>query len=76
MKILEKIKSEVIKLKQETYVLALAYNDPRTPLISKILIGITIGYLLSPVDLIPDFIPFLGLVDDLIIVPLLISLSM
>jgi len=40
-----------------------------------VLIGITIGYLLSPIDLIPDFIPVFGLVDDLVIVPLLITAS-
>lgn len=56
-------------------VLVLAYRDKRTPFLAKLLIGITIGYLLSPVDLIPDFIPVLGLLDDLIIVPALILLS-
>jgi uncharacterized membrane protein YkvA (DUF1232 family) len=53
----------------------LAYGDRRTPFLAKILIGITIGYLLSPVDLIPDFIPILGLLDDVLIVPALIVLS-
>ncbi len=53
----------------------LAYKDKRTPISAKILIGITVGYLLSPVDLIPDFIPVLGLLDDLIIVPVLITWS-
>ncbi|MDQ6843837.1 MAG: DUF1232 domain-containing protein [Bacteroidota bacterium] len=42
---------------------------------AKILVGVTVGYLLSPIDLIPDFIPVLGLLDDLIIVPALISIS-
>lgn len=55
--------------------LIIAYADKRTPLTAKILIGLTIGYLLSPIDLIPDFIPIIGFLDDLIIVPLLISLS-
>lgn len=53
----------------------IAYKDTRTPLLPKVLIGITIGYLLSPIDLIPDFIPVLGLLDDLLIVPLLITIS-
>ncbi len=53
----------------------LAYKDKRTPFAAKILIGLTVGYLLSPIDLIPDFIPVLGLLDDLIIVPILISAS-
>ena len=53
----------------------IAYKDKRTPASAKILIGITVGYLLCPIDLIPDFIPVLGLLDDLIIVPALIALS-
>lgn len=53
----------------------IAYKDKRTPIAAKMLIGITIGYLLSPIDLIPDFIPVIGLLDDLIIVPALIALS-
>ncbi len=56
---------------QVKYYRALA-ADPRTPRISKWLIGIAIGYLLSPIDIIPDFIPVLGYLDDLIIVPGLI----
>jgi uncharacterized membrane protein YkvA (DUF1232 family) len=56
---------------QVGYYRALA-SDPRTPKISKWLIGIAIGYLLSPIDIIPDFIPVLGYLDDLIIVPGLI----
>ena len=53
----------------------IAYTDKRTPFIAKLLIGLTVGYLLSPIDLIPDFIPILGILDDLILVPLLISIS-
>lgn len=53
-----------------------AYKDVRTPFAAKFLIAITVGYLLSPIDLIPDFIPVLGMLDDLVIVPLLISLSL
>lgn len=53
----------------------LAYSDKRTPLSAKILIGLTVGYLLNPIDLMPDFIPVIGYLDDLIIVPLLIRLS-
>ena len=69
------LKQRAQQLKSEAQVLMTAYTDERTPLTAKILIGITVGYLLSPVDLIPDFIPVLGLLDDLIIVPLLISVS-
>ena len=59
---------------QVGYYRALA-SDPRTPTISKWLIGIAIGYLLSPIDIIPDFIPVLGYLDDLIIVPGLIWIA-
>lgn len=72
---LEKLKQKAKKLKTESQVLMIAYKDKRTPLSAKILIGITVGYLLSPIDLIPDFIPVLGLLDDLVIVPILITLS-
>lgn len=57
-----------------TYYRKLA-SDPHTPRVSKWLIGIAIAYLLSPIDLIPDFIPVLGYLDDLIIVPGLICLA-
>lgn len=75
MGILSELKQKARHLKSEAQVLMIAYKDKRTPLSAKILIGITVGYLLSPIDLIPDFIPVLGLLDDLIIVPLLISIS-
>ncbi len=75
MGLLSKLKQKARQLKSEAQVLIIAYKDKRTPVAAKILIGITVGYLLSPIDLIPDFIPVLGLLDDLIIVPLLISLS-
>jgi len=73
--LIDKLKKQATQLKSEAQVLILAYADKRTPLTAKILIGLTVGYLLSPIDLIPDFIPIIGLIDDLIIVPLLIALS-
>lgn len=75
MSILDKLKQRARQLKSEAQVLMIAYKDKRTPASAKILIGITVGYLLSPIDLIPDFIPVLGILDDLIIVPALIALS-
>ncbi len=51
-------------------------RDPRTPWLSKLLIGFAIAYLLSPVDLIPDFIPILGHMDDVILVPGLLWLAL
>ena len=75
MKFIQALKLRAKKLRSELQVLIVVYKDKRTPLFAKILIGITVGYLLSPIDLIPDFIPVLGLLDDLIIVPFLIRLS-
>lgn len=76
MRLLSKLKQRARKLKSEAQVLMIAYKDKRTPVTAKALIAITVGYLLSPIDLIPDFIPVLGLLDDLIIVPILILFSL
>jgi len=70
-----KLKSKAKELKKEILALHFAYQDPRLPLLPKLLIISTVAYALSPIDLIPDFIPVLGYLDDLIILPLLISLS-
>ena len=56
-------------LKRETTLLWLAARDPRTPLSAKLVAGFVAAYALSPIDLIPDFIPVLGLLDDLLLVP-------
>ena len=73
---LRKLKGQVRNLKQETVPIYHALFDRRTPVAAKILAGLTIVYLLSPVDLIPDFIPVLGLLDYVIIVPLLIKATL
>jgi uncharacterized membrane protein YkvA (DUF1232 family) len=62
-------------LKQETYALYLAYRDPRTPWYAKLLAGAVVAYAFSPIDLIPDPIPVLGYLDDLVLVPLGIALA-
>ena len=67
-----KIKSK--RLKTEVYALYLASKHPRTPWYAKVLAVLIIGYALSPIDLIPDFIPVVGYLDDLILVPLGITL--
>lgn len=63
-------KSRVRELKREAHALYLACQDPRCPLSARVLGAGVIAYALSPIDLIPDFIPVLGLLDDLILVPL------
>lgn len=61
-------------LKRETFALYLVCRHPRVPWYAKFLALIIVGYALSPIDLIPDFIPVLGYLDDLILVPLGIML--
>ncbi len=67
-------KTKSRQLKREIYALYLASRHPRTPWYAKVLAALIIGYALSPIDLIPDFIPILGYLDDLILVPLGIAL--
>jgi len=68
-------KEKAKKLKQEIYALYLAYKDPRVSWYAKIFIVIIVGYAVSPIDLIPDFIPIIGYLDDLILLPLGIVLA-
>ena len=62
-------------LKQDTYALYLASRDRRVPWAAKILLIVVVAYALSPIDLIPDFVPVLGYLDDMILVPLGIALA-
>lgn len=62
-------KNRAKRLKVEAYALYLAYKDPRVPLHARIFTACVVGYAFSPIDLIPDFIPVLGYLDDLILVP-------
>jgi len=71
----EKMKSRARVLKDETFAVYLAAKDPRTPWYAKSIAICTVAYALSPIDLIPDFIPILGYLDDLIIVPAGIALA-
>ncbi|MCK5672409.1 MAG: DUF1232 domain-containing protein [Spirochaetales bacterium] len=74
-KFITKLKQKAKNLKKEIFVLYYAYQDPKLPLLPKLFIISTVAYALSPIDLIPDFIPVIGYLDDLIILPLMISLS-
>jgi Uncharacterized conserved protein len=66
---LEKLKARALALKTEAYAIYLAARDPRTPWYAKALIFFVVAHTFSPIDLIPDFIPILGYLDDLIITP-------
>jgi uncharacterized membrane protein YkvA (DUF1232 family) len=66
---LEKLKDRARALKTEAYAIYLAARDPRTPWYAKALIFFVVAHTFSPIDLIPDFIPILGYLDDLIITP-------
>ena len=63
-------KLRVLALKREVGALYLAVHDPRTPWYAKALAIVVVGYALSPIDLIPDFIPVIGYADDLLLIPL------
>lgn len=69
------LKERAQKLKTDIPAIVLALRDKETPVLAKIFAGITVAYALSPIDLIPDFIPVLGYLDDLILLPLLVALT-
>ncbi len=73
---IEQWKQQAKKLKIEIYALYLAYRDPRVPLHARIFAGCVVGYAFSPIDLIPDFIPIIGYLDDLVLVPLGIKIAL
>jgi len=73
---LERLKILARTLKRELAVYRLVLKDSRTPWLAKMLLAMAVGYLLLPFDLIPDFIPVIGHLDDLIIVPGLVFLAL
>lgn len=74
--IIENWKQSARKLKTETYALYLAYKHPGTPWFAKAFAGLVVAYAFCPLDLVPDFVPVLGYLDDLILVPLGITLAL
>ena len=68
-------KDRAKKLKSDIPAIFIALKKKETPVIAKVFAGITIGYALSPIDFIPDFIPVIGLLDDIIILPILIAIT-
>ena len=68
-------KERAQRLKSDIPAVFIALKDKKTPWYAKLLATITVGYALSPIDLVPDFIPVLGYLDDIIILPALIALT-
>jgi uncharacterized membrane protein YkvA (DUF1232 family) len=69
-------KDQAKELQTQTYALYIAYRDPRVPWYARIFAALVVAYAFSPIDLIPDFIPVLGYLDDLILVPIGIGLAL
>ncbi len=78
MTVVRRVKASVVdrvrRIRRDLVALYLAGRDPRTPLLARFLAVCVVAYALSPIDLIPDFIPVIGLLDDLLLVPLGLAL--
>jgi uncharacterized membrane protein YkvA (DUF1232 family) len=75
MGLLTRLKTRALRLRGETYALYLAARHPGTPWYAKLLVAGIAAYALSPIDLIPDFVPVLGHLDDFILIPMGIALA-
>lgn len=73
---MKKLKDLVLRFKKEVALYRNILADPRTPRVTKIILGVAVAYAISPIDLIPDFIPLLGYLDDAIILPLLVYIAL
>jgi len=73
---LSSLRAKAKQLERETYALYLAYRDPRTPWHARAFSAFVVAHTVSPIDLIPDFIPIIGYLDDLIITPLGLYLAL
>lgn len=69
------LKERAKKLKTDIPAIFLALKDKETPVAAKLVAAVTVAYALSPIDLIPDFIPVLGYLDDVILLPALVALT-
>jgi uncharacterized membrane protein YkvA (DUF1232 family) len=67
---LEAWKRRARQLSAQTYALYLAYRHPKTPWYAKVFAALIVGYVFSPIDPIPDFIPGVGLLDEMVVVPI------
>jgi uncharacterized membrane protein YkvA (DUF1232 family) len=75
MSLSERLRARARALKREVYALYLAARHPATPWYARVLAALVVAYALSPIDLIPDFVPVLGYLDDVILVPAGIALA-
>lgn len=75
VKVFQRIQGWAKELKHDVLVLWFALKNPETPLIARTVAFITVAYALSPIDLIPDFVPILGYLDDLIVIPIFIWIT-
>jgi Uncharacterized conserved protein len=75
MSLFAKLKKRARHLKADTFALYLAARDPRTPWYAKLLVAGIVAYAFSPIDLIPDFVPVLGYLDDLILIPIGVAIA-
>lgn len=73
---IEQWKQETRQFKVEIYAIYLAYRDPRVPWYAQIFAACVVGYAFSPIDLIPDPIPVLGYLDDLVLIPLGVKVAL
>jgi uncharacterized membrane protein YkvA (DUF1232 family) len=72
---IRRLESWAHRLKVEVYALYLAYKDQRVPWYARVFAVVVVGYAFSPIDLIPDVVPVLGYLDDLILIPLGVALA-
>ena len=75
MTLSDRLRKTAASLKSEIKVYQIVLRDPRTPICARCLLGFAVGYLMLPIDLIPDFIPVIGHLDDALVVPCLIWLA-
>lgn len=75
MSLMDRARAQAVRCKADVLALYLVARDPRTPWLAKAVIAGVVAYALSPVDLIPDFIPVIGYLDDLILIPLGVALA-
>ena len=76
MKLIDSLKQRARSLKREVLALWYAYQNPHTPWYAKVFTAMVVAYAFSPIDLIPDFVPVLGYLDDLILIPAGVALAL